>query len=60
MVRGNIIYQGESSKALQFFENAGFKCPQYSNPADFFMKMMNEEGLMIKHLEMGQVDFNDE
>jgi len=24
------------------------------------MKMMNEEGLMIKHLEMGQVDFNDE
>lgn len=24
------------------------------------MKIMNEEGLMIQHLEEGQIDFNDE
>ena len=24
------------------------------------MKMMNEEGLILKHIEMGQVDYNDE
>jgi hypothetical protein len=53
LVRGNIIYQGESPAALEYFKLQGFVCPAYSNPSDFFMKLMNEEGLMIEKMQKG-------
>ena len=47
LVRGNIIYQGEGKQAVDYFSKLGLKCPISSNPADYFMKILNEEGLII-------------
>jgi hypothetical protein len=38
MADGNIIYQGSTKEAVPYFNNLGFECPMYSNPADFFLK----------------------
>ncbi len=45
--------------AVNYFTNLGFKCPAYSNPSDFFMKLMNEEGLQIEYLQKGQQEIDD-
>lgn len=47
LVRGNIIYQGGANTAVKYFEKIGYPCPKLTNPADFFMKVMNETGLVI-------------
>ncbi len=33
---GATIYNGPTNACLQYFEEIGFKCPQYENPPDFF------------------------
>uniref|UniRef100_A0A8C9QWH7 ATP-binding cassette, sub-family G (WHITE), member 2c n=1 Tax=Scleropages formosus TaxID=113540 RepID=A0A8C9QWH7_SCLFO len=35
--QGEAIYAGEASKAVAYFEDLGYKCEQFNNPADFFM-----------------------
>jgi hypothetical protein len=42
MVQGNIVYQNESKKSVQYFGNIGFQIPANSNPTDFYMKIMNK------------------
>lgn len=44
---GQLVYFGKTEHAIDYFAKAGFPCPQYTNPADFFMEVINE-------------DFNDE
>lgn len=36
MSEGHIMYCGEANKSLGYFEQQGYICPKYSNPADFF------------------------
>lgn len=48
MVRGNIIYQGPASQAVSYFASIGFPCPKLTNPSDYFMKIVNESGVMIE------------
>jgi ABC-type multidrug transport system ATPase subunit len=38
---GRTVYLGPSEEALPYFENLGFKCPQHTNPADFFMDVIS-------------------
>eukprot|EP01084_Bolivina_argentea_P270776 460506_1 len=39
---GNELYFGPSvPQCLDFFDNAGYKCPQYDNPADFLLDLVN-------------------
>jgi ABC-type multidrug transport system ATPase subunit len=54
LVRGNIIYHGDAQTATDYLDKHGFPLPPYSNPSDFFMKLMNEEGLMIEKLQRGE------
>ena len=51
LVRGQQIYQGSAKHAVKHFADIGFPCPKYSNPADFFTKIMNETGSMMDELE---------
>jgi len=51
MVRGNIIYQGLASDAVRYFGSIGRPCPKQMNPADFFMKLMNESGLVVDDMK---------
>lgn len=40
MRHGQIAYQGAANKALTFFENRGFPCPELTNPADHIIQVL--------------------
>ncbi|CAD8048393.1 unnamed protein product [Paramecium sonneborni] len=60
LVRGNIIYQGDAEEAINYYGNMGFQCPNFSNPSDYFMKLMNEEGLLVEKIQVGESEDFDE
>lgn len=44
MVEGKFIYQGPASTATDYFgRHFGLECPEFANPADYFMTMMHHE-----------------
>jgi hypothetical protein len=40
---GKIIYFNEAKLAVGYFAGIGYRCPELSNPADYFMSMMSIE-----------------
>ncbi len=43
LVDGKIIYQGNREKAAVYFDrNFGLSCPEFANPADYFMSIMHQ------------------
>ncbi|KAJ3086462.1 ATP-binding cassette sub- G member 1, partial [Quaeritorhiza haematococci] len=53
LAEGRIIYQGPTSKIIDYFSRLGYKCPKFTNPADFlFMSILNnEEGIFDIHAQ---------
>ena len=52
---GKIIYQGEVNNLVNYFDNLGYKCPEYSNPSDYlFMTILNP-----LHLQNNNDEKND-
>ncbi|KAJ3068359.1 ATP-binding cassette sub- G member 1, partial [Quaeritorhiza haematococci] len=47
LAEGRIVYQGPTSRVIEYFSKLGFQCPRFTNPADFlFMSIINnEEGI---------------
>lgn len=45
LAKGKIIYFNAADKAVDYFGNIGFQCPDLSNPADYFMTMMSIESI---------------
>ena len=45
MAMGKIIYFNEARLSVDYFASIGFKCPELSNPADYFMSIMSIETL---------------
>lgn len=47
MARGKIIYFNEAKLAVDYFSSLGdrFRCPEWDNPADFFMDMISIESI---------------
>ena len=43
MAKGKIIYFNEARLAVDHFSNIGYKCPELSNPSDYFMSIMSIE-----------------
>ncbi|KAI9354871.1 P-loop containing nucleoside triphosphate hydrolase protein [Zopfochytrium polystomum] len=44
MADGRIIYAGAAVEAIDYFAQYGYKCPDFTNPADFlFMSVLNNE-----------------
>uniref|UniRef100_A0A8C2EQ14 ATP-binding cassette, sub-family G (WHITE), member 2c n=1 Tax=Cyprinus carpio TaxID=7962 RepID=A0A8C2EQ14_CYPCA len=41
MNKGEIIYAGSANKAITYFEDLGYKCEPFNNPADFFLDVTN-------------------
>ena len=54
MVDGNIIYNGDNVSSMDYFERVGIKVPIHKNPIDYYMKMMNKEGLILNYIENGE------
>jgi len=44
MAAGKIIYFNKASLAVDHFAQIDYKCPELSNPADYFMSIMSIEG----------------
>ena len=36
-MNGHIVYEGSAKDAVEHFARIGYTCPEYSNPADYFM-----------------------
>jgi hypothetical protein len=49
LVKGNIIYYGPPRGISAYFGNIGFQMPLLSNPADFIMRIINENDIRISH-----------
>ena len=45
MAGGKAIYLNDASKAVDYFASIGEKCPERTNPADYFMNMMSIEAM---------------
>jgi len=41
MVDGHIVYQGACAKSREYFDKIGYAVPKFSNPADFFLKLLS-------------------
>jgi len=39
LAKGKFIYQGPTKPALEHFSRIGYKCPDYSNPADYYIEV---------------------
>lgn len=41
--RGHTLYFGPASETVDYFAGIGFACPNYSNPADYFISIVNTD-----------------
>jgi ATP-binding cassette, subfamily G (WHITE), eye pigment precursor transporter len=48
LAKGKTLYFNESSKAVDYFSGIGFKCPELTNPSDFFMSIMSIESIQVE------------
>jgi hypothetical protein len=44
---------------MSYFERIHLPVPRHTNPTDYYMKLMNKEGLMLSYIENKQ-DFTEE
>jgi ABC-type multidrug transport system ATPase subunit len=45
LAKGRVIYYNEARFAVDYFAGIGYKCPELSNPADYFMGIMSIESI---------------
>ena len=55
LAKGKVIYFNEAKLAVDYFQNINYKCPELSNPADYFMSIMS-----IESIERADTDDQDE
>jgi hypothetical protein len=53
LAKGKIIYFNKADLAVDFFDKLGYRCPELSNPCDYFMTMMSKESIELDHEEEG-------
>ncbi len=51
---GRIVYFNAAKNAVAYFDRLGYKCPEKTNPAEHFMKMLSAENFM-KPEDVGDV-----
>ena len=45
LAKGKIIYYNEARLAVDYFTSINYKCPEISNPADYFMMIISIESV---------------
>ena len=43
LAKGKIIYFNQANKAVEYFASLNYRCPELSNPSDYFMSIMSIE-----------------
>lgn len=54
MAKGKIIFFNQASLSVDYFGSIGFKCPELSNPADYFMSIMSIESIEAEDVETAE------
>lgn len=45
LAKGKIIYFNKASLAVDYFTQINYRCPELSNPSDYFMSIMSIESI---------------
>jgi ABC-type multidrug transport system ATPase subunit len=45
LAKGKIIYFNKASLAVDYFSQINYRCPELSNPSDYFMSIMSIESI---------------
>ena len=45
LAKGKVIYFNEAKYAVDYFASINYRCPELSNPADYFMSIMSIESI---------------
>lgn len=48
LAKGKVIYFNQADRAVNYFQGIGYKCPELSNPADYFMSIMSIETIELE------------
>eukprot|EP00667_Euglena_gracilis_P001372 EG_transcript_1372 len=40
LAKGQVVYNGPGANTIRYFQELGYDCPQYTNPADYIMKLL--------------------
>jgi ABC-type multidrug transport system ATPase subunit len=43
LVEGRTAYYGKANTVVEYFATLGYECPQYTNPADFLLGLVNSD-----------------
>lgn len=49
---GHVVYSGQASEMVSYFNDLGYKCPEHANPADFTLDLVStswEERKSVSH-----------
>eukprot|EP00357_Protocruzia_adherens_P032801 CAMPEP_0114988930 /NCGR_PEP_ID=MMETSP0216-20121206/9897_1 /TAXON_ID=223996 /ORGANISM="Protocruzia adherens, Strain Boccale" /LENGTH=607 /DNA_ID=CAMNT_0002351815 /DNA_START=171 /DNA_END=1994 /DNA_ORIENTATION=- len=44
LAKGRLMYQGLTKNSVEYFNDAGYKCPEFLNPIEYFMKIVQPRG----------------
>jgi len=58
MVDGHIVYDGQASQSMAYFSKINLGVPKHTNPTNYYMKLMNKEGIMLNYIEK-KMDYTD-
>merc|ERR1712137_1367000 len=59
LARGREIYSGPISNAATYFEEMGYECPAFENPADFYIDLLTIDSTSIEKEEESKRRIND-
>jgi ABC-type multidrug transport system ATPase subunit len=54
LAKGKVIYFNEAQHAVEYFAKINYRCPELSNPSDYFMAIMSIE--TIEHEDTDGID----
>lgn len=60
LAKGKIIYFNEARLSVDYFSSIGWKCPELTNPSDYFMAIMSIETIESEEADKGNEDQRDQ
>lgn len=45
LAKGKVIYFNKANLAVDYFTSINYRCPELSNPSDYFMSIMSIESI---------------
>eukprot|EP00005_Dracoamoeba_jomungandri_P002507 CAMPEP_0174254988 /NCGR_PEP_ID=MMETSP0439-20130205/4318_1 /TAXON_ID=0 /ORGANISM="Stereomyxa ramosa, Strain Chinc5" /LENGTH=591 /DNA_ID=CAMNT_0015336919 /DNA_START=239 /DNA_END=2011 /DNA_ORIENTATION=- len=59
MTEGHIMYQGTAKDSVPYFSQLNFKCPKFTNPAEFILDIAKEDSFIYETRDIGKQQVTD-